>query len=171
MQCNIINDKAIIENTSIIPSLDKTNEANAKPDGQNVDIQQQSSSSSCIIVKKKRGNPNLKPRWKKGESGNPKGKPKGTIQIKDVLRKKLNKENANQIVDTLIKGSIAGEDKKTEVILKLNGELNENSNVNITNQSLTISQDLLDAARQYLLGQEQSKPIIDINTDNKQIKE
>lgn len=32
-------------------------------------------------------NPNIKPRWKPGESGNPKGRPKGTRSIPDMLRR------------------------------------------------------------------------------------
>jgi hypothetical protein len=35
------------------------------------------------------GNPNIKPRWKKGESGNPAGLPKGYVRASTILNKLL----------------------------------------------------------------------------------
>ena len=36
-------------------------------------------------------NPNVKPRWKKGESGNPNGRPKGSISVVSALKRELAK--------------------------------------------------------------------------------
>ena len=56
---------------------------------------------------------NLKP-FKKGQSGNPKGRPKGRRNVKTVLREKLeqmseNGEYANPLAEQLIKIAFKGE--------------------------------------------------------------
>ncbi len=51
-------------------------------------------------------NPNVKPRWKKGESGNPAGKPKGTRSLTTLLREamiKVGKGESEPYDEQLIK--------------------------------------------------------------------
>jgi len=63
-------------------------------------------------------NPNVKPRWKKGESGNPNGRPKGlsiTALVREALEKvpEGQKEVAkNLLVKRIIKKAIADGDKE-----------------------------------------------------------
>jgi len=60
-------------------------------------------------------NPNIKPRWKKGESGNPAGRPKGARNYKTLFREaykhiakdlKLGKEPNTLLVEILKRGII-----------------------------------------------------------------
>ena len=61
------------------------------------------------------GNPPLEGRWKKGQSGNPKGRPKGTVSITKKLIAKLRqvtvtgeKDKADEIVDALFDLATSG---------------------------------------------------------------
>ena len=49
-----------------------------------------------------RGNPNIKPRWKKGESGNPKGRPVSTPEQLRLTR--LTKTELTEIGSYIVKG-------------------------------------------------------------------
>lgn len=52
---------------------------------------------------KRRGNPaNLRPPWKKGQSGNPGGRPKGSVNLTNRLRAALSK-NDGQLADIVVK--------------------------------------------------------------------
>jgi hypothetical protein len=107
-------------------------------------------SNGIVPIKRKRGNPSLKPRWVKGQSGNPSGRPKGSVSIKDTIIRKMNKENANRIADTLISGSILGEDKKITMVLQLNNDLVEAPTVSIhQNNNFTIPNEIIDRAREF----------------------
>ena len=99
-------------------------------------------------VDKRKSLPQL---YKKGQSGNPSGRPKGSINIKAVLDKRLKKRNAIKMIDTMIAGAENGEDKKTEMILKLKGELNDKPIVNIQQNSFSVSPELIELAKQFLL--------------------
>jgi len=89
----------------------------------------------------------LKP-FVKGDSRiNRKGKPKGTIQIKDVIRKRLNKINAKDIADNIISGSIAGDDKKQDRLLRLTGDLEEHPQVIVN--TFTIPEEIMNLARDF----------------------
>lgn len=102
---------------------------------------------------KERRNKNLKAPWKKGQSGNPRGKPKGTVQIKDSLRKRFKKENANKVCDAMIKGAEEGDHKSREHLMKLTGDLDETPQVSINNNTINISEDIIEAAKEYLKNQ------------------
>ena len=103
-----------------------------------------SSSVAVIQPKKPRGKP-----FPKGVSGNPKGKPKGTIQIKDELRKILTKENAKDVAANIIKEAIAGDDKKQDRLLKLTGDLSDTPQSTVNNNTI-IGDDVLQSAIEYL---------------------
>src|ERR1035437_7372895 len=60
--------------------------------------------------------------YKPGQSGNPAGKPKGTVQIKDEIRRKLNKQRAGNIAESMIAGAEAGDDKKRADLLQRSEE-------------------------------------------------
>ncbi len=107
---------------------------------------------TTVIVKKKgRGNrANLIP-FVKGDSRiNYAGKPKGTVQIKDTIRKKLNKQHAEAVADNIINGAIQGDDKKQDRLLKLTGDLDETPQVNIQHNTTPISAELLAEALEFL---------------------
>jgi len=63
---------------------------------------------------------NIKPhRWKPGQSGNPSGKPKGTLSLTNRLRKLLNEEDgrlADRLVQELISHATKGERQAIEAI-------------------------------------------------------
>jgi hypothetical protein len=66
---------------------------------------------------------NLKPAWKKGESGNPNGRPKGTLRdIKEVLKDLLSQEkNNSQLIDGLmtvvVNKALKGDLKAVDMLL------------------------------------------------------
>lgn len=95
--------------------------------------------------KRTRGLKPFKPgaEWK----GNRGGKPKGTIQIKDRVQKILSKKMADEVVMSIISGSMAGSDSKQDRLLKLTGDFEEKAQVVVNNNSLTISEDTMALAR------------------------
>ena len=66
---------------------------------------------------------NLKPAWKKGETGNPNGRPKGSLRdIKEVLKDLLSQEkNNSQLIDGLmtvvVNKALKGDLKAVEMLL------------------------------------------------------
>jgi hypothetical protein len=89
-------------------------------------------------------------RYKPGQSGNPAGKPKGTVQIKDEIRRKLNKQRAGNIAESMIAGAEAGDDKKRADLLRLTGDFAEASAVSITTNNNLIGNEVIEMARQFL---------------------
>lgn len=85
--------------------------------------------------------------FKKGCKGGP-GRP--SISIKAELKKALTKEDALKIVNNLISGSIAGDDKKQERLLRLIGDLDNTPIVEITNNNMTVDSNLMSVVRAYL---------------------
>lgn len=64
----------------------------------------------------------IQPRWKKGESGNPKGRPK-LPDLKDALANCLSEEKNGKIalesiVETLVNRAIKGDSKSAELLFK-----------------------------------------------------
>lgn len=120
-----------------------------------------------IIDGKIKRQKNLRAPWKKGESGNRRGGNKGTIQLKPLLEKKLAKQKAEAFIDSIIEGAISGSDSKQERILKMSGQFKDESpQINIQNNTAIISDDMINAARQYLKDRE-AKNTINIKTYEK----
>lgn len=73
---------------------------------------------------KKSPKDNLRPPWKKGQSGNPKGRPVGSYSIVDVIRRKLmeltpdNKRTFMEALgDKIISGAMNGSEASQRLIL------------------------------------------------------
>jgi hypothetical protein len=97
---------------------------------------------------------------------NRKGKPRGITQVTDRMRKKLNNKIADKIVDTMFEQAISGSFKHTELVVKLNGELNDNPLINVTNNNNTIiSDEIMERAINYCKGLNNN--ILDIEEVNK----
>jgi hypothetical protein len=110
----------------------------------------------AIVGKKKRGRPANA--FKSGAewNGNAKGKPKGTIQIKDCIRKALTHADGDLIAKEIISASISGDDKKQDRLLKLTGDFNDAPQVNLTSNTTLISSDVIEMARQLILARDNS---------------
>jgi hypothetical protein len=102
----------------------------------------------------------LKP-FPKGVSGNKKGKPKGTVQIKDSIRKVLTKERATSIAENIVHGAEQGDDRKRGDLLKLTGDFTDVLPQVTVNNNTLISQDVIELARQFFLA-DQQKQIVDV---------
>jgi hypothetical protein len=74
-------------------------------------------------------------RFKPGQSGNPKGLPKGTVKITDRLRKVFEQDEgrvADALVSVITKAALRGDHKFiTTIIDRLDGPLRQESLVNI----------------------------------------
>jgi len=76
---------------------------------------------------KRKLSPGLKPPWKKGQSGNPTGLPKGYVQIATLLRRRLveastlpnreKKKVADDIADRMIELALDGHPKFAAMLL------------------------------------------------------
>lgn len=107
-------------------------------------------------------NRDAKGRILKGSKLNPKGRTVGIPELAPSIRKKLKKQRLDNIAEVLIAGAERGEDKKIETLLKLSGELNnDNAQALIINNTSIISDDIVEAAREYLKNKNKPK-IIDI---------
>lgn len=93
---------------------------------------------------------NLKPAWPKGVSGNSMGK-KGP-QVKAAIERQLSKrQQADEIAKALIDGAKKGEDKKIDMVLKVEGAYSDQPNINIQNNTLNITDEILALARKMLI--------------------
>lgn len=54
-----------------------------------------------------RKRPHLKAPWKKGQSGNPKGRPKGTTNVIRQALRELTVETYREVIETVLKGNMA----------------------------------------------------------------
>lgn len=108
----------------------------------------------------------LKP-YKKGQSGNPSGKPKDSISLRPIMSKRLKKKQAEDVVDSIIRGAVAGDDSKQDRLLKLTGDLNAPQLASSTNTyNLIITPELINIARQFLNDRniQPSGTIVDVNS-------
>lgn len=130
-------------------------------------------SGSIDKPKKRRGSntSGLTP-WKKGISGNPRGLPEGYVQLTPILQKKLKREHAEKIVESIISGSMAGDNSKQERLLKMTKDIGyNNTNVTVNNNTFAISADVIEAAKQFLKNRDENNAgIIDIK-EIKQIED
>jgi len=102
--------------------------------------------------------------FKKGQSGNPKGRPKGIPSVKEEIAKIIKKGEITKVARNIIEGAIQGDDKKQDKFLQMSGDLqptNNSATVNVLNQTIEIDNEVLMAARQLWKDQQQNK-IIDI---------
>jgi hypothetical protein len=94
-------------------------------------------------------NPNIKPRWKKGESGNPAGRPKGSMNYKTLFREayvaiakdlKLGKDPDTLLVEILkrgIKEALKGNYSFYKDIMdRLYGKPKSEANINLREEKL-----------------------------------
>lgn len=107
-----------------------------------------------VLTGREKSLKNLRP-YKKGETGNPTGKQ--GIRLKDVMKKRLMKKNAENIIDNIIAEAEKGDDKKQDRLLKLTGDLDETPQVSINNNTINISEDIIEAAKQFIANQQIKK--------------
>lgn len=143
---NSLSESVILEQTDIV-NIDEV-AASVKPDTEIMNSIANTTANVVIQVKKKRGNPNLKPRWVKGQSGNPAGRPKGIRTVKEVMVKEFTKEDSIIIARNIIDGAKKGDDKKRADLLKLTGDLSDAPQVNIQQNTTTVSADIMALAKQ-----------------------
>lgn len=53
------------------------------------------------------GKPHLKPPWKKGQSGNPKGRPKGSVSVIPHALREISLPIFREVIETVLKGNMA----------------------------------------------------------------
>lgn len=154
----------------ISPAVSNTEEKHIEPSEvlEAVPVNTPESKSLSVMDKinagKQRSLANLKP-FKKGENGKAKGKV-GAVSIKALVNKRLKKAQAVSIVDNIINGSIQGDDKKQDRLLKLTGDLtDEKSTINITQNTLSLPMELIESARQFLLEKETQKALPIVNVE------
>lgn len=93
-------------------------------------------------------NPHL---WKPGQSGNPAGRPTGSVSLKTTLLQLLTPERAKKIVDAMMKKAESGDMKAVMLTAELLGEIGKNAPTLALQINNQMSDDvLLERARRYV---------------------
>ena len=83
-------------------------------------------------------NPNPKNKWKKGQSGNPKGRPKKGETLTDLLREKLSKEEfIEKEIDLAMQGDPAA---RKQIWERLDGKVKEQLEIGQKHRPLTLEE-------------------------------
>jgi len=128
---------------------------NAQPQSSNVEMN--ISTAEKKLTGKEKRLLNLRP-IKPGEVRNPTGK-RGLL-IKDRITKKLNAKRADNVAENIILQSEQGIIESQKLLLKLTGDLDDKPQVNIQNNSFTISDEMIQAAQEFIKNKE--NPPIDV---------